>query len=690
MENNKIEGEPNSNEQNTKIPSKAQEQGTEIKQKNTNISKPPSNSKNCKKKIMCKFFMNGTCIKGENCIYLHDEEEKNRRVNNRIECPMFEVGFCKNGPLCQYKHTKKNESEMPEDILPIWFIEHYFDKPIEIIFKELKNSNDPEVIEINKKYGITPDINSEQFNPALVMGNYSGIKDNICKVLNDKDKYDILYYMIIVNDMGKINESFQNHNIEVEKDFLCKLPEINQENEITKNNHENKMKIIIFIIYCKINNVFRGYARYRGKISDNVAKIDWIWICFFDASKILSVKNKMDENHFLIDSKNGTQIDNFVGKNLCKMMMKKLTHVEVNQFLRAKNYKTKNKKQGKEAAEFVNKPINKKVSSIIKVEENSHESNETSNEHSKKLIPKMFMKRKRKGSPLLLDSNKNNNSEISSKEISENKMVTKSSSKSIVEEKEKAIPSCICLVNNMNLLDKEIESNKKEKQEIKDSSSNLEEEKNIKDQNTCNESQSPKEHDENLKRKNEEFKEIKENKENKDIKINENENKKNEEDKKEIKNLTIKEVKERSRSKSSSLSRSKHTLSKEKYSSIDENSSKSNINQSHSSKHHEHSKKDHHSKSRYSSKERYYYNDSYNHHKKEYVNQGFNKYLRNDKERFYHGKNDPYFNHQNMERYRKYENENESYYNDKRQKIDGKNSFINCKLFMNAINQTKK
>ena len=127
-----------------------------------------------KKKIMCKYFMMGRCTKGENCVYLHSITEMKKRINiKEEECPMYEIGYCKNGPLCKYKHIHKEKLEdekneknqiienekcdfeeinFPE--IPIWYIEHYFDKPIFEIFSEYEQKMNLKLIKLEKKWDL--------------------------------------------------------------------------------------------------------------------------------------------------------------------------------------------------------------------------------------------------------------------------------------------------------------------------------------------------------------------------------------------------------------------------------------------------------------------------------------------------------------------------------------------------------
>ena len=177
-----------------------------------------------KSKIICKYFIQGKCTKGDSCPYLHSKVEKPKEIT-QIECPMYNIGFCKNGRNCHFLHIKKDkyieeksedkntnatnssneenkesdnnnknetnesdvlmkeekgekvenekkeeneikdekeETEIKEDKeeikypeIPIWYLEHYFDKPIPLIFSELEQKNLPEIAELKKKYGFT-------------------------------------------------------------------------------------------------------------------------------------------------------------------------------------------------------------------------------------------------------------------------------------------------------------------------------------------------------------------------------------------------------------------------------------------------------------------------------------------------------------------------------------------------------
>ncbi|RUS22307.1 cleavage and polyadenylation specific factor 4, 30kDa [Endogone sp. FLAS-F59071] len=57
---------------------------------------------NLKKMPECRFYsMCGECSNGDDCMYLHIDPESKMK-----ECPWYARGFCKLGPLCRHKHVR--------------------------------------------------------------------------------------------------------------------------------------------------------------------------------------------------------------------------------------------------------------------------------------------------------------------------------------------------------------------------------------------------------------------------------------------------------------------------------------------------------------------------------------------------------------------------------------------------------
>ncbi|ESQ28873.1 hypothetical protein EUTSA_v10023829mg [Eutrema salsugineum] len=53
------------------------------------------------KRILCKFFAHGACLKGENCEFSHDWKDPSNNV-----CTYYQRGICSYGNQCRYEHVK--------------------------------------------------------------------------------------------------------------------------------------------------------------------------------------------------------------------------------------------------------------------------------------------------------------------------------------------------------------------------------------------------------------------------------------------------------------------------------------------------------------------------------------------------------------------------------------------------------
>jgi hypothetical protein len=263
-----------------------------------------------KTKIICKYFIQGKCTKGDSCPYLHSKVEKPKDII-QTECPMYNIGFCKNGRNCHFLHIKKDkyeeekledkikdsntpmeeeknetnvqnkeeeeekadnnipnkdgeinkdklenkEEEKNEIILsnedgtkkdehlekkeevkkypeiPIWFLEHYFDKPIPLIFSELEQKNLPEITELKKKYGFT------NIQPNLP----------IFPVLNKKNKMNL--------NMNTLNLNFNNFNMNYAFN--------NSKTDINNKNNFNMLQNAFGLNQLKIGD--KKYDKYEQK-----------------------------------------------------------------------------------------------------------------------------------------------------------------------------------------------------------------------------------------------------------------------------------------------------------------------------------------------------------------------------------------------------------------------------------------
>ena len=394
-----------------------------------------------KSKIICKYFIQGKCIKGENCPYLHSQIEKPKETE-QVECPMYSIGFCKNGPVCHFLHIKKdkyveeeieekntnlttpineesngstkplnnmnnnlsennlknikedkekekNEENLSFPELPIWYIEHYYEKPISMIYSELEQKNLPEIVELKKKYGFTniepnlpvlqhfnkknktninlntlnlnfnnfnmnlafnnnrSDINSNnnnniiknsiQTNKDIKLDPYKLKKDSIEYLINKED--NIFYYLIRCKNYDEIKMSLDSNTISLPKELFNKYKDIDLKNK--------KLTIIIFVFDDEYENLHgfaqlkypvteQNFVKNENKIYNNNYKLEWLWRTKLNFSKISHLMNRADNDHFLNEGKNGCPIDKDLGNYCCRLMIKRLSKDEVKELIKEK------------------------------------------------------------------------------------------------------------------------------------------------------------------------------------------------------------------------------------------------------------------------------------------------------------------------------------------------------------------
>ena len=390
-----------------------------------------------KSRIICKYFISGKCIKGENCPYLHSQIDKPKDMLE-VECPMYSVGYCKNGPVCQFIHIKKEkfsekdekseiikkeekiiekEVEIDEDeistplaedyleesekednknkninekeglnndinnndedinshIIPIWYLEHYYDKPISMIFSELENQNLPEIIALQKKYGFLDEDDSLtsvqlssknnnlntntlnlnfnnfnmnfDFNRNFVSSNqqqfYSdnNYNENFNDMAKDRIEYiinkniNVYYYLVKKKKIENIEKSYESNIIKLPEKLFNKYSHLDLlSNDLT----------IIIIVYNKEYDSFAGFAKLLYSVSkennedENLFKIEWLWKKKMKYSQVSHLMNRADHDHFLKESKSGCSIDKDLGNYLCRLMINRLTKEEVIELINEK------------------------------------------------------------------------------------------------------------------------------------------------------------------------------------------------------------------------------------------------------------------------------------------------------------------------------------------------------------------
>ncbi|XP_044492854.1 putative RING-type E3 ubiquitin transferase C3H69 isoform X1 [Mangifera indica] len=58
------------------------------------------------KRVLCKFFAHGACLKGEHCEFSHDWKDPSHNI-----CTYYQKGVCSYGSRCRYEHVKPSRPE---------------------------------------------------------------------------------------------------------------------------------------------------------------------------------------------------------------------------------------------------------------------------------------------------------------------------------------------------------------------------------------------------------------------------------------------------------------------------------------------------------------------------------------------------------------------------------------------------
>jgi hypothetical protein len=354
----------------------------EQKQKdNHNLSAQLSSSIPIKRyPIVCKFWMMGNCLKEEKCEYLHSEREKrglsyNRSiVDNDTECPMYSLGFCKNGSMCNYKHTERKidpvELEsMPE--LPIWYLEYVMEKPISLIFQEFEEQNKEEAEALVKKFKDIKQHNKQikmksskllpvpAYQINSVNPKYSQV--NHYNYLTGHQAYDIYSEKkdFIIRSLEKKVRYFFIRNINMNyvklaMEYNC-LINIKQ-NSIKLKEAQKSCDEVILIIFDEQNFNFNGFCKFKKELTEkdieyhsilnnplmsdfninfntSYLKIEWHWKTKLSYDKVEIIKNPLNDDELLIDSRDCQEISMDVGNYICRLMIKRLSKNEVKEYL---------------------------------------------------------------------------------------------------------------------------------------------------------------------------------------------------------------------------------------------------------------------------------------------------------------------------------------------------------------------
>ena len=359
------------------------------------------------KKIVCKYFIVGKCIKGEKCPYLHSQLSLQKEALSQRECPMYSIGYCKNGPMCKFIHIKKSNSETKDEknmiksdeiddecstpydgdsitisyheekeeikekeienkndkIIPIWYLEHYYEKPITKIFAELENKNLPEIIKLREKYGlgkkennINMNLNFNNIDMNFALNNYYSF--NIPPLLNNPydfnnnyfynsnpymnqidyieyiiNNFKIFYHFVKFTNNKYVNKCLLKNKISIPYQLYKKYKNIN----LFQNNY-----IVIVFIYNIEREEFAGFAKleypikYHYNSYKKKFKINWLWKYGIDYSEVSHLVNKLNHNRFLCEGKNWCPIHPDLGHYMCRLMIKRLNQEEIFELINEK------------------------------------------------------------------------------------------------------------------------------------------------------------------------------------------------------------------------------------------------------------------------------------------------------------------------------------------------------------------
>ena len=407
-------------------------------------------------KIICKYFILGKCKKGEKCPYLHGQFKLDQDDISERECPMYSIGYCKNGSLCKFIHIKKDKngnkineekpglipndndkdndtSSTPYDgdsvtisyheekeekeqsdkkeesinnnkIIPIWYLEHYYGKPISTIFSELENRNLPEVISLQKKYGffnkdnlINMNLNFNNFDMNFAFNNYYSLNFPVNNIMNEgyplyfnnyNDYYSFYNSNPFLSEIDYLEYLINNfyiiyHLVKLKNYKYVKNSQINNDIKIPyyfykKYEYLDNNIIIIIIIYNVEDEEFSGFAKLEYAIRQkeknklkNKFRIKWLWKNGINYSEVSHLVNKADKNHFLCEGKNWCPIHSDLGNYMCRLMLKRLNKEEVFELINEKHIfqeqilfnKNKNRKKYKEEESFDEEEYNEESES---------------------------------------------------------------------------------------------------------------------------------------------------------------------------------------------------------------------------------------------------------------------------------------------------------------------------------------
>ena len=246
-----------------------------------------------------------------------------------------------------------------------------------MIFSELENQNQPEILELKKKYGFldvdkapysmvesappksdinmnTLYLNFNNFNMNLDFNNslhhnqilekkdiipnynyyqmYPKYIDNIEAIINKSS--NIYFHLIKIDSYEEVINSYESNIIRLPRQLY---QEYKYQNLLIDN------ITVIVIIFNKEYDNFVGFGKLLKPLNnidvdetEGLYMIKWLWKNNMHYSEVSHLMNRADHDHFLKEGRNGCPIDKDLGNYICRLMIKRLSKKEIDELNKEK------------------------------------------------------------------------------------------------------------------------------------------------------------------------------------------------------------------------------------------------------------------------------------------------------------------------------------------------------------------
>ena len=310
---------------------------------------------------------------GESETISYHEEQKNKEEKSEIK----EKDSDEEKTLINIREDESIET-VNNKIIPIWYLEHYYDKPISAIFSDLENQNLSEVKALQEKYGfiqkdnqINMNLNFNNFDVKFAFNNYYSFNSPVYRhefnpspfyfnnnynnyfynYNNDPymkqidyieyliNNFKTFYHLVRFKNYQLVNDCQINNQVEINDYYYKRYKYINS----FRNNY-----IVIILIYNDESDEFVGFAKLEYLLKNNkyeeignsknkkIFKINWLWKFGINYTEVRHLVNKADKNHFLCEGKNWCPIHPDLGHYMCRLMLNRLDQEEIFELINEK------------------------------------------------------------------------------------------------------------------------------------------------------------------------------------------------------------------------------------------------------------------------------------------------------------------------------------------------------------------